>query len=75
MCDGEEKGGVCRSDSKKIFLVDWCMENDANALRIIRHEVAHAITADEQEHHGPRFNAIVWSLRRWNGLDSIFESE
>ena len=70
---GIEQSGVCRPEEKTIFLVDYALREDANALWLIRHEVAHAVTSHETEQHGTKWQALVQALRCWNGEDGAYE--
>jgi hypothetical protein len=51
-------GGHCDDDGFCITLVEKYMVDDANARRIICHEVSHALTPDDWN-HGPAFSAAL----------------
>jgi hypothetical protein len=59
-----DKGGHCDDRRKRITLVEKYLSDDGSAARIIRHEVAHALSPNDWS-HGPEFKA---ALGRTSGL-------
>jgi hypothetical protein len=67
-----EKGGFCSDATRTIFLAEKCLHDDANARRLIQHEVAHALTPDDW-HHGEEWKLAVGDLWRDPTLASIWQ--